>query len=102
MKTTKRFNSLSEVRAANKAIDNHWFDRGAMRFFNTRIESNLLEGQYFITSEQPSEGSKRMFSVREAEVDGSIDTLGEFNSYPSKRSALAALKIVIEERKVSQ
>jgi hypothetical protein len=45
-----------------------------MNFFGTRVESGVIQGRVFITSEEPPHGP-RMFAVRVANDDGSIDTL---------------------------
>lgn len=90
------FKTLAEVRAANKAIDNHWFERGSMKFFNTRFESKLIGGKYFITSEAQSLDRVRKYSIRAANEDGSIETIGEFHSYITKQDAIEALKLHIK------
>lgn len=72
------FKTLADVRAANQAIGNHWFDRATMRWWKTRIESSLRGGRFFITSEDEfcidGRRPRRVYSVREALPDGSIKT----------------------------
>lgn len=88
--------TLASVKAANRAAGYHFFDRATMRFFRSKIETGLHDGRYFITSEQfeSSSGDKapRMFTIRRAEPDGSIETVGEFNSYPSLADALDIMR----------
>jgi hypothetical protein len=84
---------MADVRAANKAIDGHWFDRATMRFFQTRIESTVYKNGTFITSEQSPHGSRK-FSVRRAMADGRIDTVGEFQGYRTKEAAREAARRV--------
>ncbi len=67
------FKTLADVKAANKASDHHFFDRAAMRAFKSRIESGLVGGRFFITSEDF--GSGRVFSVRRANTGGSVETI---------------------------
>jgi hypothetical protein len=86
------YTDMASVRAANQSIGNHWFDRDSMRFFNTRLESGLIAGRYFITSERMDENHARRYSVREALPDGSIDTIGEFQAYTTKEDAREAIK----------
>ena len=81
------FRTMSELKAANKKLGHHWFERGTMRFFNTRIESQLYGGRYFITSETMDPGGPRSFSIREASADGSIDTVGKFQGFRFKEDA---------------
>lgn len=77
------FTTIADVRAANKAAGQHWFERGTMRFFQTRIESALYGGRCFITSEQCpiGTGHPRLYSIREALPTGRIETVGEFQQY---------------------
>ena len=62
--------------------EGHYFDADTMRFFKSRIgiarrcKSGIW---YFVTSEQPPHGP-RMWSVRKMELDGDINTVGEFCS----------------------
>lgn len=84
-----KFASLSDVKAAHKNTGGHWFDRGSMKFFDTRIESKLMTRgssgrQVFITSEQyhgDGYSAPRKYTIREALEDASIDTVGEFQQY---------------------
>ena len=73
------FKTMADVRAANKALGNHWFDTETMKWWKTCIESSLIAGRYFITSEDEFalDGSvpKRIFAVRYANDNGSIETL---------------------------
>lgn len=83
--------TLADVKAANKAAGSHWFDRDSMTFFNTRIESKLLAGNYFITSEL-LHGFPRRYSIRQAQPDGNIATIGEFQGFTTRAAAMAAIK----------
>lgn len=79
-----RFPSLNAVKVANEARGRretraYWFGNSEMRHFGTRIETALLGGQYFVTSEWKDYAETvRAFSVREALTDGSIDTYWGF------------------------
>lgn len=88
--------TMADVRAANRAAGMCWFDRGSMAFFGSRIESNLIGGAYFITSEKGAHASDaRRFSVRKALANGSIETVGEFRAYAMRddaRDAIATLR----------
>lgn len=84
---------VSDFRRKNKEAGQHFFDKDSMRFFDSKIETegNLIKGKYFITSEQfhGSEGysAPRKYSVREAMPDGSVGTIGKFNSFKTKEEA---------------
>lgn len=94
---TFTYRNLSDVIAANEAIGNHWFDRSTMRFFNTKIESNLIAGHRFITSEKGPDGVRK-YTVREACPDGTIDTVGEFQAHSTLRQAKAAVLATPEKQ----
>ena len=68
----------------------HFFDADTMRFFGSRIGAVRIIGDdwYFITSEKPPHG-RRMYSVRKMELDGNIETIGEFCSMTSYRATQA-------------
>jgi hypothetical protein len=92
---SSQFQTMSQVIAEHKRRDGHWFDKDAMRFFDSKIESPLIEGRYFVSSEQchHSDGtsSPRLFTVREVSAEADIDTVGEFQGYKTKRAARAAI-----------
>lgn len=70
------FNTLAEVKKANKDNGMLFFSPGSMKFFRSRMESTLLKGGYFITSEQFEDDEPRTFAVRRVEDTlGSIETI---------------------------
>jgi hypothetical protein len=77
------FKTIADVRAANRAIDHHFFDRSTMRFFASRIESGLYAGRYFITSEKAGFTSEqRRFTIREVMPSGEVKTADDsFNKF---------------------
>ncbi len=97
---------MAEIRRANKAAGLHFFDADTMRFFRSRIESERpIGGRYFVTSEQfvPRHlravralrwaPEPRRFTVRRANDDGSISTVGkvgEFATLPDARAEARA------------
>lgn len=82
--------SIAELEELNRQNGGYWFSRDSMRFFGTRIESGVIRGRYFITSEQPPHGSRK-YSVRSFDAQGSVDTVGDFCSFRSKADAIAAI-----------
>lgn len=83
--------NMEDLKRLNKQNGGCWFGPGEMRFFGTRIESGILPGHRFITSEQPPNGPRK-YSVRSFDNKGDIDTVGDFCGYNSKADALAAAK----------
>lgn len=90
------FTSIPAVKAAFNSAGSFWFSPGAMKFFNTKIESSLIGGRYFLTSERYESGEPKLFNVRKVvrETNGSleIETVGEHMTYTTKRQALEALE----------
>lgn len=59
----------------------HWFDADTMRFFRSRIgKVRIKDGIWFFVSSEKPPREPRMFSVRRMELDGDINTVGEFCS----------------------
>jgi hypothetical protein len=84
----RTYNTISEIKEANKAIDNHFFDAGALKFFNSKIYTEIIHGNLFITSERFDENSPRLFSVRCALTNGSIESLSKFQAFTTKQQAI--------------
>lgn len=79
----------------------HWFDRDTMRFFKSRIMSNIFPSKtaiYFVSSEQ-NDNRPRLFTVRKYDIkNDDISTIGEFQGYESKTKALtSALNLAYNE-----
>lgn len=84
--------TITELKALNKENGGCWFDRGSMRFFNCRIESPILGGRLFVSSERQDDEHKRLYTVRSFDDKGSIDTVGEFQEHSTRAEAMAAAK----------
>ena len=89
------FTRIAEVKRANAAAGEHFFEPAEMAFFRSRIESELVDGRWFVTSEQMPEGLResplgpRRYTVRLVRRDGTIGTVGEFQGFDSAGDALA-------------
>lgn len=90
------FKSLAEVKKANKGIGHHWFDTDTMKFWKTRLETDLLGHRYFVTSDEMFDRS-RAYTIRQANDDGTIDTVGDFGQYKTRKAAIAEAKALAEE-----
>lgn len=96
--------TITEVKARNREAGQHWFSPSTMRFFRSKVArwtKTAADGRvYFVSSEQfvGSSGiaSPRQYTVRVQQLDGSIDTIGEFQAYETlaeaKRAAAEASK----------
>lgn len=69
---------ISDVRDANAAVGHYWFSKDTMRFFDSRVESALYGGRFFITSEKRGfdDDARRTYAVRVAMDDGKIEQIG--------------------------
>lgn len=89
------FKTLSEFKQANKANGYHFFDRKTMSFFNSKIESALLKGGYFITSEQVETSAgiePRKYTLRKCNDNATVTTVGEFQRFRTKAAAKHYIK----------
>lgn len=82
-----KYSSMYNVERANIARGHHFFSPESKRFFRSRIGTRLINGRYFITSEQFDWKSPRLYTVRRAEDDGSIETVGEFQQFDTAAKA---------------
>lgn len=57
--------NMSEYRQAHAKAGGHFFDRKTMRFWESRIESGLLKGGYFITTDKLGDDDERLYTVRQ-------------------------------------
>ncbi len=90
--------TMADVKAANAASGYNWFSRDTMKFWKTRIESSLIGGRWFITSEDEFafDGRRpaRIYCVREAMADGSIHTVqSHIRSKEGAKDIIAQLKL---------
>ena len=86
--------SMADVRAANKAIGHHFFDRASMKHWKSRIETPLYANGCFVTSEAMEDGGRRYYTVRQAMPDGRIKTIGEFMQWGMLEYAIGVAKRV--------
>jgi len=91
MTTTRRYYSVSDIRRHHSG---HWFDPSSMRFFRSRVGDAVYGdgGNFFVSSEQFDDRSPRLYTVRVAYDDGSIDEVGKFQQYPTYGEAVRAAK----------
>ena len=84
--------TLTGVKALVASTGSHWFDASTMAFFQSRVSTRVYPssgGTYFVSSERRW-AEPRMYSVRFVALDGTADTVGEFQGYRSARAAHAA------------
>lgn len=83
---------MDEVMKINAEKGQFFFSEDTMNFFDSIVESEeLINGEYFVTSEQFSYENvrmKRLYTVRKFDVEtGGVDTVGEFQQFGSVEEA---------------
>lgn len=89
--------TLTDIKARCKQAGSHWFEPGAIHFFDSKFERKVMtigaDEALFVSSEQyrsPRGDEPRRWSVRYYH-EGQIDTLGEFQQYATRVEALDAM-----------
>lgn len=86
-KPEKNEATFTELKARNRALGHHWFDRGTMAFFASKLHGKPIAckrgGHAFISSEQflspsgPERDGPREYTIRWAKPNGAIDSVSE-------------------------
>jgi hypothetical protein len=103
----KLYGSIAEIREANNAVDQHWFDKDTLRFFDGIVPEDqaIIHGRFFVSSERYDEKSPRLHTLRVVNRKVGIDTLGafqQFATFDEARDALNdAITVGISVRQVS-
>jgi hypothetical protein len=104
----RKINTMAELQARAIQMKNSFFGEGEMRFFDSIVYNDvhqLSENEYlFITSEKFwEEGYERKFTIRIFNyTTGKIDTVGEFQQYRTKKTALAEINKIINSVYIEQ
>ena len=85
--------TLRTIKEVNYNAGYFWFDVESMRFFRSRLSSDVYGGRFFVSSEKIP-NNVRKYSVRETLECGRIVTVGEFQKYHTRSQAIAAAKRV--------
>jgi len=91
-KQLANLNAVFQVKRLNEQNGQHFFSPDAMRSFRCRVHDSLYGGCVFVTSEQerPSRfnwNPVRVYTVRVAMADGSIQTYGSMGDYATRADA---------------
>ena len=92
------YKNFAEMKRANEAVGNYWFDADAMRFFSSKLHHPIYpisRGAYFVSSERFHEDAERRFSVRLCDRSGVVSTVGDFRQYETKAQAVNAIIALI-------
>jgi hypothetical protein len=78
---------MRRIIEANDAVGQHFFEVGAMRFFNSTLYPYVYAGRYFITGERIDFDHPERFTIRVALDSGYVNTVGEFQAFVSYEAA---------------
>lgn len=68
--------TIADARRKNALMGHYFFHKDTMRFWNSRIETGILKGRFFITSEDDAVRKSRIYSVRSFDWEsGSVITM---------------------------
>lgn len=90
------FYTIQAIKDANKAAGYHFFDPDTLRFFDSRILGGVIGDGYFVTSERCDYDSPRLYTVRRANANGSIDRVGEFQQFKTAHAARTYAKKIAQ------
>lgn len=92
------FKTMSDVRTKNKEAGFLFFDKDTMKFWDSKVETGLYRGTYFITSEKNAiAGKPRQYTIRQALKTGDIITVGRGREYSTLESAKDAVKELVKK-----
>ena len=88
--------SVTQIKRHNQDIGHNFFKYDTLLFFSSKVYDDLIGGEFFITSEKDMymDGA-RLFTIRRANGDGTISTMGEFQAYKTKAQALKEAKKLV-------
>lgn len=89
---TKLYRDTDDVKLAARNMGSHFFDADTMRFFGSRVGSNVYGGRFFVTSEQREHYTPRTYTVRVVTPSGrgrrfDITDAGGFQAFDSSAAA---------------
>lgn len=71
--------TINEMKRMNEEVGQHWFSKGAMNIFNTRIEAGPNKENIFITSDAMDPDAERRYTLRLFVSETSkVETVGNF------------------------
>lgn len=80
--------TINDMIKHHKENKYHFFDDDTMQFFGSKIESDLYNDKYFITSEKNFDGTKRLFTVRKYDWEtAQVEDIPKFQAFPTLHEA---------------
>lgn len=93
--------TMHQLKQRNAHNGYSFFREDTMAYFNSEVETPLMQGGYFVTSERYDEDGEKQYTLRMADLNtGEIHTIGEFGAYRAIKEAKdARIKHIQEMRK---
>jgi len=96
---------IDEVKTRAEKGSPYFFSPNTMRGFSSRISElcwKVKDDIYFITSEADRfdhhKGSIRAYTIRTCDIEGDINTIGEFQGHATLRDARQGIKAILEKK----
>jgi hypothetical protein len=99
------YKSIAEIVTANKEAGQYFFSPDTMAFWGSKVETDVIEGCYFVTSEDNYDRSEKVFKVRKALPDGRVNTVEYKGLYEVTRTldmAIAHAYAVSAEERIAE
>ena len=90
MKDSTHYSDIDAIKYDARQCGSHFFDEGAMRFFNSRVLPTVYGGRFFITSERFDDSTPRRYTLREC-LNGQILDASKFQEFATRREAVSAI-----------
>jgi hypothetical protein len=87
--------TIAEMKRRDSETGQYWFSKGAMQFFNTKIESEPTEKGYFVTSEYMEDPNQKRYTIRFFDQQtNTVQTIGDFRQYETLSEAIGDMNHV--------
>ncbi len=90
-----KFKTMQQVRQAHPKF----FSKGAMSFFNSVIETDLIGGTYFVTSERYKYDAPKEYTIRKVARHRAMRKEGLFQQYKTLKDAEKVVNELVEKSK---
>ena len=81
--------TIKDVIRLNKRAGFHFFDKDTMEFWNSNVESELINN-LFVTSEDNFDHTKKLYTVREFDPETyKVGTVGDFQAFEKLEDAMS-------------
>jgi hypothetical protein len=93
------YDTIDQMAALNRAAGHNWFNHDTLEWFGCKIESSVLHGRYFISSEQDQHGAwggERRYTIRMVDDRGVVHSLGQFGEYTNLVEAAHELTMKLD------